>query len=211
MGRRMRGAVSLPGARASRGQSLVEYAVTVPFFLLILLGMLEFGFAFSQHMTMEYSTREGSRTGAALNNGTAEFQCGGSNDQNVDNQVIAAVQRVLTGAGSAVKIAQVGEIRIYKANSSGLESGPVNVWKPGAGSESVGGVKLLFHRTSFGWNACGRDPDATSASDPVDSLGVSITYDYQFATPLASLMKIVGGGTLHMSDRTVMALNPDPL
>jgi len=194
-----------------RGQSLVEYAVTVPVFLLILLGMLEFGFAFSQHMTMEYATREGARTGAALNNGTTEFLCNGSNDQNVDNQVIAAVQRVLTGAGSAVKIGQVGDVRIYKAGANGQETGPVNVWKPGGGTESVGGVKLLFHRTAFGWNPCGRKADSTGPTDDVDSIGVSISYTYQFVTPLASLMRIAGGGTLPMSDRTVMALNPDPL
>jgi hypothetical protein len=194
-----------------RGQSLVEYAVTVPVFLLILLGMLEFGFAFSQHMTMEYATREGARTGAALNNGTTEFLCSGSNDQNVDNQVIAAVQRVLTGAGSAVKIGQVGEIHIYKSDTNGRESGPVNIWKPGGGTESVGGVKLLFHRTSFGWNACGRIPEVDASHSVVDSIGVSITYTYQFVTPLASLMRMAGGGTLPMSDRTVMALNPDPL
>jgi hypothetical protein len=197
-----------------RGQSLVEYAVTVPVFLLILLGMLEFGFAFSQHMTLEYATREGARTGAALNNGlnngTGELQCNGSDDQNVDNQVVAAVQRVLTGAGSAVKIGQVGEIHIYQADANGQETGPVNIWEPGAGTESVGGVKLLFHRTAFGWNPCGRIDQVDSTHPAVDSIGVSITYSYQFVTPLASLMRMAGGGTLPMSDRTVMALNPDP-
>ena len=98
--------------RGARGQSLVEYAMSVPVFLLILLGMLEFGFAFSHHLTMEYASREGARTGSSLNNGTTQFACNGTDDQNVDNQVIAAVQRVLTGTGSQVKISQIGQIRI---------------------------------------------------------------------------------------------------
>ena len=67
-------ATPTPGADAA-GQSLVEYAITVPVFLLILLGMLEFGFAFSHHLTMEYSTREGARTGAALANGSPPVVC----------------------------------------------------------------------------------------------------------------------------------------
>lgn len=184
--------------------------MTIPVFLLILLGVLEFGFAFSHHLTLEYATREGARTGAALNDGTLQFLCGGTDDQNVDNQVIASVQRVLTGTGSKVKIANISQVRIYKAGSTGQELGPVNVWKPGAGSQKVGGVALLFVRQSQGWNACARDAVATSDSDPVDSIGVSISYTYDFVTPLASLMHLVGAGKLDMTDRTVMALNPDP-
>jgi Flp pilus assembly protein TadG len=187
--------------------------MAVPVFLLILLGMLEFGFAFSHHLTMEYASREGARIGATLNNGTKEFLCGGSNDQNVDNQIIAAVQRVLTGTGSQVKLAQVSTIHIYRASSTGQESAATtNVWVPGAASQTVGGVALQFHRSGgVNWNACSRDNTSTSKTDPVDSIGVSIQYDYQFVTPLSGLMGLTGGGSIHMTDRSVMALNPDPL
>jgi hypothetical protein len=186
-----------------RGQSLVEYAMTVPVFLLILLGMLEFGFAFSHHLTMEYSTREGARTGASLANGSAQVAC-----SIVDDQIIAAVQRVLTGAGSQVDMGNIGSIRIFKSNSSGAELGPVNVWKPGAGP-AVEGTPLLFREISNGWNACGRKNVNLGGSDRVDSVGVSITYDYDFVTPLGTLMGVVGNAQLHMTDRTVMSLNPD--
>ena len=37
--------------------------------MLLLLGMLEFGFLFDHHLTLEYATREGARVGAALANG----------------------------------------------------------------------------------------------------------------------------------------------
>ena len=190
-------------ATRSRGQGLVEYAMTVPVFLLILLGMLEFGFAFGHHLTMEYSTREGARTGASLANGSDQVDCA-----IVDDHVIAAVQRVLTGAGSQVSLARVGEIRIYKADSNGRELGPVNIWKLGAGP-TVEGATLQFHEISSGWDACGRKNVSLGGSDRVDSIGVSITYDYDFVTPLGSLMGIVGDAQLHMSDRTVMSLNPD--
>ncbi len=177
--------------------------MTVPVFLLILLGMLEFGFAFSHHLTMEYSTREGARTGASLANGSDQIDC-----NLVDDHVMAAVQRVLTGAGSQVAMARIGEIRIYKSDSDGRELGPVNIWVPGSGPV-VEGAALKFQLMSSGWGACGRKNTTVSTSDRVDSIGVSITYDYDFVTPLGSLMGIAGNAQLHMTDRTVMSLNPD--
>jgi TadE-like protein len=183
------------------GQSLVEYAMTVPVFLLILLGMLEFGFAFSHHLTMEYSTREGARTGASLANGSAMVDCA-----TIDDQVIAAVQRVLTGAGSQVALGKIGEIRIYKADSTGRELGPKNVWKPALTGDLA---QLQFTNVSTGWDACTRKNTTVGSADRVDSIGVSITYDYDFVTPLGSLMGVVGTAQLHMTDRTVMSLNPD--
>ncbi len=40
-----------------RGQAVYEFAILVPLFLLILLGLLEFGLAFSHDLTIEYATR----------------------------------------------------------------------------------------------------------------------------------------------------------
>ncbi len=183
-----------------RGQSLVEYAVTVPVFLLILLGLLEFGFAFSHHLTMEYASREGARVGAALANGTDQFPCA-----KVDDQVIAAVQRVLVASGSQIDLSQVKEIRIYNANNvNGNEGSQVNRWRPGTGPVVPGETQpLKFAFFSGNWSACNR----VNAADP-DSIGVAVSYTYRFVTPLASLMRIAGPAVLQMNDRTVMALNP---
>ncbi len=52
--------------RAERGQSLVEFALSCRSFCCSCSGMLEFGFVFDHHLTLEYATREGARTGAAL-------------------------------------------------------------------------------------------------------------------------------------------------
>lgn len=203
--------------RRRAGQSMVEYAITVPVFLLLLLGMMEFGFAFAHHMTMEYATREGARTGAALGAGSPPFVCSdpGNPDNEVDNQIIAAVQRVLTGAGSGVDIDEVRFIRIFDANASGQPiSNRINLWVPGDGP-AVDGVQLLFKKDprQQGWpcSAANRDNSAPAAvgSYP-DSIGVSLEYYYQFVTPLASLMRITGSAELQMTDRTVMALNPTP-
>ena len=183
-----------------RGQALVEFALVIPVFLLILLGIAEFGFAFAHHITMEYATREGARMGAGLANGSATFDC-----KDVDDQVVAAVQRVLTASGSQLDISQVGEIRIYKADANGQEAGLANVWKPGNGPK-VDGAHLLFKYSSGNWDPCTR---SNAGLGLTDSIGVSLVYDYRYLTPLGSLTGLIGTPVLSMADRTVMALNPD--
>ena len=138
--------------------------------------------------------------GAGLANGSATFHC-----KDVDDQVVAAVQRVLTASGSQLDVSQVGEIRIYKANASGQDTGSANIWKPGKGPK-VDGVNLLFKLSSGNWDACGR---SNAGLGLTDSIGVSLTYDYRYITPLGSLTGLVGTPVLSMADKTVMALNPD--
>jgi hypothetical protein len=44
-----------------------------------------------------------------------------------------------------------------------------------------------------------------------DSLGVSVTYNYAYITPLAGIFQLMFNGqppTLNLDDRTVMQLNP---
>lgn len=175
----------------------------VPVVMLLLLGMLEFGFVFTHQLGLEYATREGARMGAALGSGTNQVPCA-----DVDKNTIAALQRVLTSSGSQVSPARVTEIRIYAADSSGAQIGSlVNRWVPGIGP-TVDGQALAFTPSSTGWSACSRVRSWTRPNVPPDSVGVSLVYDYQFVTPLASLMGVFGSGRLTITDRTVMALNP---
>lgn len=202
--------------RGQRGQGLVEFAALVPVFLLLLLGMLEFGFVFDQNLTLEYATREGARVGSALANGGGDLGCGAGQSPNaatVDPQILAAVQRVLLSPGSRVKPAIGMQVLIWKANPSssppGLPTaGFINTWTysgPNTGP-TVDGQQIAFTQGSQAWNPCSR-----SNGNPVDSIGVSLTHTYTFQTPLAGILRFFGGGSagqLTMSDKTVMALNP---
>jgi len=189
---------------AARGQSLVEFSMVITVMMLLLLGMLEFGFIFDQHLTLEYSSREGARVGAAMANGSTAYPCA-----EVDNHVIAAVQRVITSPGSRVTESRVSEIRIYKSTSTGDQSGTLaNTWVyQAAGGPVIDGKALDYKNVTTNWSACGR---SNTTSSP-DSLGVRVTYSYVPVTPLSSVMSFFGGGgpaTLPITDKTVMALNP---
>ncbi len=188
-----------------RGQGLVEFSLLVPVFTLLLLAMLEFGFVFDHLLTIQYSTREGARVGAALASGGTSLDC---ND--VDQYVIAAVTRVLQSRGSRISIAEVPTIRIYKAGVNGTQDtsypNAYNVWSyaPGAGP-LVDGRRLDYRLTSTGWSACGRNNGANP-----DSIGVSLAYTYRLQTAIGSVLGFFGGSmsNITISDKTVMSLNP---
>jgi TadE-like protein len=194
----------IPGEE--RGQSLVEFAMILPFLMLLIMGAIEFGFVFNHHLTLEYASREGARVGAALVNGGGDLGCGAGQSPNwtdVDKRIVAAVERVLTSNGSPIDTNKVHEIRIYKADASGKQIGSyANVWTytPGAGP-TIDGTTLDFSPPpTDSWKACSRNN-----LQPADSLGVRVTYTYQFRTPFLAL---VGFSSIDFSDRTVMALNP---
>jgi Flp pilus assembly protein TadG len=205
---RRRGARS-PGGRSQRGQGLTEFALIVPVFTLLLLGMLEFGLAFNHYMTLEYGTREGARVASALANGGSGNCIAGTDLYAIDEQTIAAVQRLLKSPGSPVNLADISEIRTYRATSTGEQQGSqANVWRytPGAGP-LVDGARIDFTRTSHGWPVCSRN----NATPNPDSVGVRINYSYRLSTPLGAIMRMLGGdqgATIPIVDRTVMALNP---
>ena len=198
--------------RRTRGQSLVEFAMIVPVFMLLLLGMLEFGFVFTHHLGLEYATREGARMGSALAGGsTTGIPCA-----DVDKNVIAAFQRVVTSSGSQIAAARVTQIKIYNADAAGLPiGGQVNIWVPGNPSGvTVDGTALLWQPSSVGWNACTTGTRrngsgyVNGATPNTDSIGVSATYTYKLITALGNFVSAFGSGTIVMTDRTTMALNP---
>ena len=57
-----------------RGAVLVEFAVTLPLLLLVLVGILDFGFVFQQYEVMTNAAREGARMAVLPGYGEADVQ-----------------------------------------------------------------------------------------------------------------------------------------
>jgi Flp pilus assembly protein TadG len=55
--------ISLKSLRNEKGQSLVEFAILLPFLLLLIMGILEFGIMLNSYLTINNSAREGARLG----------------------------------------------------------------------------------------------------------------------------------------------------
>ena len=95
----------------------------LPIILILLVGMLEFGMAYNDLLTVGYASREGARAGSALAKGGATSCTPSTDPGGVDKTVIAAVQRIVKSPGSDVEIQDIQQIRIYKATSTGAQSG----------------------------------------------------------------------------------------
>ena len=216
-----------------RGQSLVEFAVLVPVFMLILIGMLEFGLMFNHDLTLQYASREGARVGSALGCGansnipTCDYALPNCTPvpspgcDEVDKYIVAAVQRVLEASGSPINMSQIGTIVIFRATSTGGVVGSnTDTWTYSKGNgPTVSGQALDFVRQgSNGWADSSRVTSSTETtncgsglSTCPDSIGIKITYQYLYVTPLAAVMRFFGGpaaSTQSLNDQTVMALNP---
>jgi len=194
-----------PFARRENGQSTTELALVAPILMILVFGLIELAGLLSDSMTMSAASREGARIGGALVNGGGALGCSSGQSPNaavVDPNIVAAVERVLTGTGAWTTLSDVDEIRIWKATSTGTEtSALVNVWTYQLnGGPVVDGQALDFVQQSQPWQPCTRN-NVT----PADSIGVTVSYTYRARTPLRFLLPVFNQFTIR--ERTVMAQN----
>jgi Flp pilus assembly protein TadG len=192
--------------RNQDGQGIVEFALVLPPILLLLVfGLVEIATVLSDGLYMTSATREGARVASALVNGGGALGCGAGQSPNaasVDPNIVASVERVLTGAGTKITLSDVTQIRIWKATAAGGETaGSVNVWTYQLnGGPVIDGQPLDFRQQSQAWLPCAR-----FNGTPADSVGVSVVYTYRGRTPLRMLIPMFD--TFTMTDRTVMSMN----
>ena len=194
-------------ARADEGQSTTELALLLaPVLLIIVFGLIELAGLLSDSMTMSSASREGARMGGALVNGGGTLGCSSGQSPNaatVDPNIVAAVERVLTGAGTRINLSDVNEIRIWKATATGGETaGLVNIWTfQQDGGPMIDGQALDFVQVSQPWLPCSRNNVIPSP----DSIGVTVSYTYRAKTPLRFFLPVFNQWTI--TERAVMAEN----
>jgi len=194
-----------PFVRGEHGQSTTELALLAPILLIVIFGLVELASLMSDSMTMASASREGARIGGALVNGGGALGCLSGQSPNaavVDPNIVAAVERVLTGTGTRITLSDINEIRIWKPTPTGTEtSGLVNVWVYQLnGGPVVDGQALDFVQQSQPWQPCVRN-NVT----PADSIGVTVSYSYRARTPLRFFTSVFDQFTIR--ERTVMAQN----
>jgi len=181
---------------------MVEFAIIVPVFLLLLMGMLEFGFVFTHNLSLEYATREGARVASSLSDGGSSATA--ATCTTIDQAIINAVTKVLKSPGSPILgyPNSVAWIKIWQADASGNPvAGTINTW-----DNKMDGSLTFTPPGSPVWTCLSRN-----SIPPSDSIGVSLQYTYTMVTPLGAIEKFfgpAGPATLLMTDKTVMSLNP---
>lgn len=74
---------------AESGQDLVEYALVLPFFLLLVVSIVEFGLLFFEYTSVVNAAREGARAGISMSTTACNTAC-------ISDNVEAAAREMLT-------------------------------------------------------------------------------------------------------------------
>lgn len=183
----------LGGRRQRRsGQTLVEFALVFPLFILLVMSVIEFAFAFNANLALAFASRD-----AALVAAEAGDALGSD---------LAIIQSVVDDVGAPADPNQVTSIEIYWSDQNGLykngDSSLKNLWTRGGSTSytypdgSV--ITVPFTQSSNGY------PEATrcnvvagcggSHMPSVDTIGVRVNYHYTWKTPISGLVGLAGHG-----------------
>ncbi len=177
----------LIGGSGEAGQGLAEFALTLPIFILLMMGVLEFGFLYNNILTVQFASRQGV---------SAAAQAGGVDG--ADCSVLKAVERALTAPIDKTRIASV---QIYKSDANGDPiPGAVNLYVRTGTLDCPGSVDQPY--TLVGTEGYAQADRHDALSEGLDVVGVRIGYNYAGITPIGS------GQTWAVSDGASLRMEP---
>ncbi len=175
-------------ARDTRGQALVEFALILPIFLVLVMGVLEFGFLLNAVLGANFAARD-----AALLAAEAGSAPG------ADCVILQSVDGDISAPAADSRIVRVS---IYRSDHNGTQiGGSANVYDRTGSTTCTypDDSTLTVHYTlvSAGYpeedrcNYIGGCP--ALGRTQLDTIGVAITYHYPWHTPLAGLLQMLPG------------------
>ena len=192
-----------PGGRGggrgrSRGQALVEFSLVFPLFLTVMLGIIEFGFAFNAVLAVNFASRNAALTAAE-----------GGDGEGTDCLVLRAVESDITAPADR---ARIGHVDIFRSDKNGDQIGDATVYARSAGSTTctyAGGttVTVPYALVQDGYPVADRCNTLAGceAGRTLDLVGVRITYTHVWVTPLRNFVGgNPGGFTFDRSNATRM-------
>jgi len=179
-----------------RGVAMVELAIVLPIFILMIFGMVEFGLMFRERMTIASAASSAARTGATL--GTEE---------EADYRILQALE---AGLYDQVDASVLISVDIFRATPSGTKVlGDINRYIYDA---SLGGCKWIPcpdptsvpipYGSPDGWWPVDRD---TTLTGGIDVLGVEVVYQHDTVTNIIPFLN------RQLTERALVRLEPDVL
>lgn len=175
----------------AKGQSLAEFALIVPLFFLVLMGLIEFAFAFNGMLNTNYASRGAGLIAAQVGNSAA-----------ADCLILNEVEQLMNAPADR---SQISRVEIQRTNPSGSTIYASSIYqRSGTTSCSMSGASTLtvpYSVISAGYPPSQRCtvlppsgcPTLVPIRTTVDTVAVQITYVYPWHTPLRSLMGMLGG------------------
>ena len=192
-GGRRRGFLRRPAdAERRNGQSIVEFALVVPLFVLLLVGIIEFAFALNSVLAVNFATREAALVAAEAGN--------------ADGSDCVILQRIEDSVGAPSDRTKITTVKIFKANRLGAPLATNTYSRSGPGTDcTVSGTAMhVPYSLTGGENyedikrcniliGCKANPPLP-LTIAVDQIGVEVTYLYTWRTPLSGLLGLTGPG-----------------
>ncbi len=189
--------------RRQRGQSLVEFALVFPIFIVMMMGILEFSFLFNALLSIGHATRDAALIGAEAGN-QSSADC-------------AILETIENDVSSPADKSRIERIDIYQSDRNGnVVAGAVNTYTR-TGSKTCqmpDGTSLTvpYSETSNGYppedrcNVVAGCPDIAPGRQ-LDTVGVKITYQHSWVTPLSNLLNLTGSG-VQLVQSNAMRMEP---
>lgn len=169
----------------------------LPVLVVVVMGIIEFGFAFATASTANGSSRSGARLAAAAyaTSGTIA-----ENQQDAADQIAATVAADLKNLTSAEPIGMT----VYRADPTSTEGAPVGGFP---GDDMAGGCTANCFR--YDWSGStmihvgGSWPDPDACGMELDSIGVFVQVRHDYLTGFI-------GDSVYLEGHTIMRLEPLP-
>jgi len=183
------------------GQTLVEFALVFPLFWMVLVGLIEFSFAFSSVLTVSFSSRNAALIAAEAGS-AATADC-------------AILNSVENDIGVTTPANQIQKVDIYWTDANGTKKAGFTttyvrdtVVTPI--SCKVNGITFTvpYRQTVDGYPMATRCATQSGcAGHPgLDTVGVKVTYRYLYHTPYGVVLG--GGGGMTVERSSEMRMEP---
>jgi len=168
-----------------RGVSMVEFMLVLPIFLVLTIGLMEFAVAFNAMLGVNFASREAALI--AAESGTESI---------ADCRVLQRIEDSITSPADAGRITQV---RVYRAGVNGNELA-ANVYARGGSTTcqfwdgvETQDITVQYTLVSGGYQPATRCTSLEGCSgQPLDTIGVEISYQHSWVTPLAGMLTFTG-------------------
>ncbi len=184
-----------PSAKRGRtkGQSLVEFALVFPLFILLVMSVIEFAFAFNANLAIAFASRDAALVAAEAGDGLGS-DC-------------AIIQAVIDDLGPPADANKVTSIEIYWSDQNGNykngDSSLKNLWNHSGTTTTCNypdGTSLTvpYQIATNGYpenTRCNVVAGCGGSHTPsVDTIGVRVNYQYTWKTPIKGLVGLAGNG-----------------
>jgi Flp pilus assembly protein TadG len=164
------------------GQSLVEFALVFPIFIILLIGLVEFSVTFGIMLNVNFASRDAALLAAELGDQTG-----------ADCAILAKVDDSMAAVTNKEEVQQV---RIFQSDANGGELA-ANVYARGGSTTCSlpGGTSLTVPYTQLSVaypesDRCTVVLGCGGSHPALDTIGVSISFHHQWLTPLPNLVQV---------------------